>query len=115
MQGGKITDPSGQTFTWNSTRTRTWTSGYNDGNASNDEIDVTGSANGVNRNGKAFSATILNAIHMTAACRYPTRGTVKITRDGLLDRTIDFGTGACDGTATVTVNGVTKTINLPRH
>ena len=113
MTNGKVTDPDGKTFTWNATHTRTWVAGFETNTASDNIVDITGTATGVNRNGKAFTATVLNAVRMSYACRYPLQGTVKVTRTGLNDRTIDFGTGACDGTATVTVNGTTHTVNLP--
>jgi hypothetical protein len=115
MVNGKITDPDGKTFTWNSSRTRTWTAGYETLTRGDDKFDLTGSGNGVNRQGNTFSANITAAIGMEYACRYPTRGTVVISRQNLADRTIDFGSGTCDATATVTVNGQTKTINLPNR
>ena len=49
MANGKITDPSGATFTWNATRTRTWTAGYETQTRADDEFDITGNASGVNR------------------------------------------------------------------
>ena len=113
MANGKITDTDGKTFTWNSTRTRTWTAGYETLTRADDKFSLIGSGSGTNRNGNAFSATITNPIDMEYACRYPTRGTVVVTRENLQDRTIDFGAGTCDATATVNVNGNTKTITLP--
>jgi hypothetical protein len=113
MANGKITDTDGKTFTWNSSRTRTWTAGYETTTRADDKFDLTGSGSGTNRNGNDFSATITNPIGMEYACRYPTRGTVVVTRENLRERTIDFGSGTCDATATVTVNGNTKTITLP--
>jgi hypothetical protein len=115
MANGKITDTDGKTFMWNASRTRTWTAGFGTDTRGDDEFDLTGSGSGTNRNGNAFSANITAPIHMTYTCRFPTRGTIVITRADHLPRTIDFGAGACDGTATVTVNGQTKTITLPNR
>ena len=112
MVGGKVTDPDGKTFTWNTNHTRTWLAGFETLTAVDNRVNITGSASGVSRAGKAFSATILTPLQYENACRYIMSGSVKITRDNLKDRVIDFGNGACDGVATVTVDGQTKTINL---
>ena len=41
-----------------------------------------------------------------------TQGELDITPSGKPTISIDFGNGACDNTATITRNGVTKTITL---
>ena len=56
MVGGKVTDPDGKTFTWNTNHTRTWISGFATPTAVDNKVNITGSASGVNRAGKAFSA-----------------------------------------------------------
>ncbi len=112
----KVTDPSGKVFTWTATHTRTWLAGFGTQSASDNIIDVTGSGSGVNRNGKAFSMTITSPLHITGTCKWPEAGVVVITRQSLLDRTINFGNaGTCDDQATVSVNGKTRNITLPRR
>ena len=112
----KITDAAGKTFTWTATHTRTWLAGFGTKSASDNIVEISGNGSGVNRNGKAFSMTIASPIHIDGTCKWPEAGVVTVTRQGLLNRTIDFGTaGTCDDQATVSVNGQTRTITLPRH
>ncbi len=112
----KITDATGKVFSWSATHTRTWLAGFGTKSASDNIIEVTGNGSGVNRNGKAFSMVITSKMHIEGNCKWPQAGVIVVSRTGLLDRTIDFGTaGTCDDQATVSVNGQTRTITLPRN
>jgi hypothetical protein len=73
---------------------------------SDDVTNVSGTANGVNRNGKTFSV-VSNNITKPSNCKWITMGTVDVTPEGLSTRTVDFGNGNCDPDATYTVNGQT--------
>lgn len=111
----KITDAAGKTFTWTATHTRTWLAGFGTASASDNIVEVIGSGSGVNRNGKAFSMVINTPLHIEGTCKWPESGIITVSRQGLLDRTINFGTtGTCDDQATVSVNGQTTNITLPR-
>jgi hypothetical protein len=51
---------------------------------------------------------------MAIGCRkHFTQGVLEHTPSGKAMRTIDYGNGACDDQATVTINGNTYTITLP--
>jgi hypothetical protein len=112
----KITDASGKVFSWTATHTRTWLAGFGTPSASDNVVEITGNGSGVNRNGKAFTMAIGSAIHIEGNCKWPQAGVIVVTRQGLLDRTINFGTaGICDDQATISVNGQTRNITLPRN
>ncbi|HNU33066.1 MAG: hypothetical protein IPJ79_14135 [Bacteroidetes bacterium] len=116
---GSIINPSGQTMTWSSQRTRTWVAGETTLGVLNDEYDITGSANGTSFAGTSFTATITSALHVKFNCFVTnpgssliTNGTFDLVPSGKATRTFDFGTGACDNLATVTINGNTYNITL---
>lgn len=107
---GKLTYPDGSVFTWTTNRTREWLSGSGDLNFTNDVWSITGNASGVNRKGKSFSAEITNALIIKAECfvtsgRIPVQGSYTVVGENA-SKSVDFGTGACDRTVTVTITNV---------
>lgn len=113
---GQIIRADGQgTISWTSQRTREWIAGSSTASRDDDQYSITGTASGTASNGDPFSATIINALvrNLAPGCRrHFVEGSVLIERTGRPDRTIDFGSGACDDEATVTINGVSHTITL---
>jgi hypothetical protein len=111
VSNGKITWPNGDVATRSSTRTREMVGGQSTVNIWDDAYDITGSASGINRHSKAFTATIGTPLHTEMTCGYIMSGTITHVTT---NRTavIDFGNGTCDNVATVSCNGHTKTINL---
>jgi hypothetical protein len=107
------------TITWNSTRTRVWKSGDVTNLFNDDVYEITGNANGTSAAGSTFTSTITSALVRkfdvtNAQCKkYFVQGTIDHTPQGKPTRTIDFGSGACDNVATVTINGHVYTITLP--
>lgn len=109
---GSVTMSGGEIFTYSSDRVRTWTAGSEtELNFFDDEYDITGSANANSTNGNGYVATITSALHVKVGCPYIMSGVLEFTPTGKLMRTINYGDGTCDNTFTVTVNGVTYTIN----
>ena len=104
----------GTTVIWNSNRVRTRT----DSNGTpliywDDIYTITGTSSGINAKGVAYTMQIDAAKPLTTAglWKFFVSGAVLITSD---KRTavLDYGDGTKDAKATVTINGVTKTINL---
>jgi hypothetical protein len=109
---GIATLTSGETLTYTSTRVRTWTDGYNTLlNRFDDEYDITGSAVGVFSSGGGYTTNITSPVHIKVGCGFPVSGTLEITPQSNPVRVLDYGSGTCDGTFTVTVNGHTYTFN----
>ena len=77
---------------------------------------VTGSARGTNRRGIAYTTTVQSPLIKRGDCyKYYVAGIVSITnaRDKAMLLNYDpSGSQACDNTASVTINGRTKTITL---
>lgn len=104
------------TVTWQSTRQREWISGEGTPQWNDDVYSITGSANGTSATGNSFSSVITSPLirNMAAGCRrHFTQGTLEHTPGGKATRYIDYGNGACDDQATVTINGTTYTVTLP--
>jgi hypothetical protein len=110
-QNMKITRPDGSWRSWNSTRTRELISGYGDSTWTNDVYSVNGTMSGTNSSGESVNCVLTN-VTRSMLCHFITSGTIQITPSNKPVRTIDFGNGTCDDIATVTKNGMTKTIHL---
>jgi len=76
--------------------------------------EVFGTANGINREGRAFTVNIPqgSACIKHKSCQFIDKGTLELTPDGFKTRTVDFGNGLCDDNATFTVNGNTVAFKL---
>lgn len=113
VSNNSIVTPTG-TISWAASRTREWISGYSTmGDLSDDVYLITGTANGINRAGVAFTASISSALRVELGCVYKiVSGKEDITPSGKPTRYVDYGTGACDGTFTVTISGITYTVGM---
>jgi hypothetical protein len=112
---GTITNTSNQNITWNSTRTRTWISGENTPAWNDDKYLISGTTNGINRNGFTFTAVITTPLTIDLSCTWRiVSGIIELTPQGKPTRTIDYGNGACDRLAKVTVRGRTFNITMRR-
>ncbi len=107
-----ITYTDNTTLTWSSTRTNEWIEGdsttlFTNGLAGicDDVYLITGSGSGVNRNGLAYAVNITAPLRKEVCCRWVVSGSLDVVPQGFATRTVDFGTGACDNQATVTING----------
>lgn len=109
---GSVTMTSGEVFTYTSSRVRTWTAGSGTSlNFFDDEYDITGTASASSTNGNGYTAEVVDPLHVKVGCAYIVSGVLNFTPTGRPLRVINYGNGACDATFTVTINGVTYTIN----
>jgi len=97
---------------WSALRTYTQTAGAGDFDPYNDVFSLTGNANGVNREGKAYEVHIASPIVKRSSCSWIESGRLDLTPEGLATRSIDFGTGNCDNQATLIINGNTFTFSM---
>jgi hypothetical protein len=109
---------TGQTATWNSTRTNTLV--QPGGLGTTYYYEITGTAYGVSRKGIDYSITIENPLYITGlpwwagGCKWIEAGTVSVNRSSSTNTlTINFGTlGTCDATAVATLDGVNYTFTM---
>jgi hypothetical protein len=89
---------------------------YNKGNpVGTDPVTmVWGTANGTNRQGRAFTVNIPaeTALVKHKSCAFVDKGKMGLTPEGFKERIVDFGNGTCDDDATFTVNGNTVAFKL---
>ncbi len=110
---GTVTASDGSwTAEHHATRTRTWIEGEDTMNPYDDVYLITGTGNGVNRNGLPYTLTITSALRVEIGCPWIVSGALEITPNGLATRHVDFGTGSCDDLVSVTVNGSTFTFHM---
>ena len=104
---------AGKVIKYSSDRTITT---YPKGNPINTDpvTEVFGTANGINRDAKAFTVVIPQSTPLVKhrACKYIDKGIFELTPDGFKTRIVDFGNGTCDNKATFTVNGNTVAFTL---
>ncbi len=112
VTNGSVTSTQG-TISWTSTRQNEFVAGYNTWmNPFDDEYLVTGSSNGTDINGAAFSVNIINPLSWGMMCYYIKSGSLEIVNAGYPTITVDYGTGACDNIATVSWGTTTITIYM---
>ncbi len=109
---GELVDAEGNSMTWNCNRFSEMTAGQETFLFNDDSYAVSGSSNGTNYDGNAFTMTITEPLIYNSGCFWPVSGVVVIDTEGESTITIDYGTGECDTEATSTIDGVTTTINL---
>ena len=116
LTGGKVYVPDTDiVISKEVNRTRTFFEGEETRWDTRDDIwYIDGIGSGVNRKGIPFSREITNSLWKEIGCRFITKGTVLISAEGRPDVILDYGDGACDPEATVTVGDESRTINLRR-
>ena len=107
---------NGGTHSWTANWVFTQTNGFGTPQVTDDVYSVTGQSNGTNRRGVSYTTTIQTPLIKRGDCyKYYVAGTVSITNSRTQNMLLNYdpsGTQACDNTATVTVNGRTRTITL---
>ncbi len=119
VTNASITNPQGETATWNCNRTVEMIAGQTTNFASHgvtgvtdDVFSITGTASGTSRNGTNYTANTTEALIRRMDCRWITDGVVELTPNGGDARTIDFGDGTCDNQATVSFRRWSTSITL---
>jgi hypothetical protein len=116
INNGVITFGDGKTITRDQNITRQWTLSLN--NLLNSQVaDLAGgTASGKTKEGANYSMQITENIIYTVACALK-RDFIAVSGEKTLTvgsflYTIDYGSGTCDNTITITLNGKSKAINV---
>jgi hypothetical protein len=112
VNGQIIKANGGGTITWTSNRTREWIAGEGSASWLDDVYLISGSSTGTGASGKTYSASTSTPLRKEIGYRHFVSGILNITPSEKATRILDFGNGARDDQATVTINGNTYTIKL---
>jgi hypothetical protein len=113
LENGKIITPGGKEITREFERTRTWIKGSDTPwFIWDDEYNIIGTANGVNRNDYSYTRTITDSLYITLGCGNIRSGIIEIVREDKPLINVDYGDGACDNKATITVNDQSWEVSL---
>lgn len=105
-------------ITWNSNRTRVITEGAATWGFADNRVEITGSSSGTTSDSTVFSLEItepLVRIYQSGCFRHYVAGIIEITKADGTEITINYGDGTCDNLAEVTIDGVTRIIELGRR
>lgn len=100
------------TITWQANRTREFIEGAGTIIFADDVYRISGTSSGTKVNGASWTSEITSPLIRKISCHQFVSGVLVITPSDKPQRTIDFGSGNCDNTATVTINGNTFTITI---
>ncbi len=111
---GKLTWDSGRWIKWSSTRTVTQLEGNGTPNLPFDDLfSITGGGRGEDSRGNSWAHEVIEPLIKKFTCRWISKGVVRIRYNNTV-ALLNYGNGDCDNKATITVNGVTREITLPR-
>jgi hypothetical protein len=78
-----------------------------------DEYTLTHTLSGKDRNGASYTANTSEALSIGTTCRWTVAGKEIIIPDGLGQRILDHGTGACDGASSISAGDQTIGLTIP--
>lgn len=110
---GKITNTNnGNWKVWSSIKIHTQLQGNGTPNYPLDDVfQINGNATGSASNGNSWSASITDPLIKKFTCHWIVKGTVRIIRNDN-KALLDYGNGACDNKAVITINGISHNITL---
>lgn len=110
VDSASVIAPEG-TIKWSSARFREFTAGFDTWfNPFDDAYTITGSANGTDINGEAFTVNITQGLQVQFGCPFIKAGKIEVINPGRPIIYIDYGDGVCDGILTVTISGYSLTV-----
>ncbi len=110
---GKITNSNnGNWKMWSSVKIHTQVQGNGTPNYPLDDVfQINGNATGSASDGNSWSASITDPLIKKFTCHWIVKGTVLIARNDN-EAVLDYGNGACDNKAVITINGISHNITL---
>lgn len=99
-----VTWPDGLFASKVGVRVREWIEGQNTPAWGDNVFLITGNGTFTKKNGGVLSVEVIKALRKELACKFLVSGTVKLARNENT-AVLDYGDGACDDLATISVNG----------
>lgn len=116
VTGGRVIDANGREISYDATVFYDWIAGEPSMLVWEDDIyEITGDGDGLDGDGNAFTMEITSPLRFEAGCLpwRVTRGIIEITPTGYATRSVDFGSGTCDGNVVASVGSYSININIP--
>jgi hypothetical protein len=112
LENGKATLLADGTFAERESNI-TW-SWIREANPTNDYllIDQSSVASGKTRGGREYSVSLTKGLKYKRSCGIAVEGIKKYVVEGTKEITIDYGSGECDKSVVITVNGVTRSLSV---
>jgi len=104
VENGKITAPNGRYWLYQSLKDVTQIAGSSTPGRLDDEVSVAGNASVTNMNGVTRTATIIEPLHKAFICANIDKGKIRFEGPNHV-AVLDYGNGACDRIATISING----------
>ncbi len=106
---------NGKEVKWKGQKTREWKAGLSTPmDMTDDVITINGTVNAEITGGDKYKKEIVNLVRK-GGCWFIVQGTVKLTINGNLYSTLDYGTGECDAKATLKKGTETIEIDLVKN
>lgn len=112
VTSGSILLASGTTV-YNASNLFTRASGASTSTFSDDVWMISGLGTGTSDSGLNYTFSITSPIIRANACTWMTQGTVNFVPSGYISTVLDFGIGACDNQANITIEGNVFVLSLP--
>lgn len=90
--------------------TYAWTAGLNTTPVHDDVFEIDGVGEMMLNTGEKYTTEILQPLEMSMDCNWVRSGVVRITPENATRRSMDYGDGACDDRAEITINGATREV-----
>ncbi len=99
-----VTWPDGSFVSKVGVRVREWVEGQGTPAWGDNVFLITGNGTFTKKNGSVYSAEVTKALRKELACKFLVSGTIKLSRNENT-AVLDYGDGACDDLATISING----------
>lgn len=114
VSSGKVTTPDGKNATFTGTLTFVQVEGKNTPTQTTDDVfSISVNLSGTDTEGKAYTAQTTTPLRKALNCAWIVSGVVEIKTTGQAKKTLDFGQGTCDDSATLQVGPVSTPVKLP--
>lgn len=105
INNGKVTTPLSKVINYEENTSREWVAGEETIlNICDDNYFITGTQNGMSSDSITYTLTVQNRLDVLVCCRYIRGGILDVDMEGLATITVNYGDGACDENATVSIN-----------
>ncbi|UZR92876.1 hypothetical protein [Chondrinema litorale] len=118
MSGFEVSFSDGESFTYNASYSYEWVEGFASMDPYTSVFNITGTSSGTTRDGLSYSTEITSPYVLKTSCYYegyfyPVSGVIDVSPVGKSEYSVDFGSGSCDKTVSITLGAKSFDVELP--